>query len=288
MNLKSTFSIYFKGVLLLLCCLLGSSLYAQDKIHKKGGEVLEVKILEVSPDEIKYKLFSDPDGPIFIIDKDRILKVVYASGRSETYQNTLDDSELYIGQKNQNLKLNFLSPLLGYTHLSYERHLRPGRSMEFSLGIIGLGKKQYIEDWGEDKLIEKQAGAFASFGYKFIRLPDFKTRNQKYTHVMQGAYIKPEVMLGHFGRNAYDDSNIKTREKITFGGVLINLGKQWVYSDLFVLDIYGGIGYSFSDERDDDEDYFNYNRGRYYGMLSTGDDSSIGFSGGIRVGFMIK
>jgi hypothetical protein len=48
--------------LINLCVLflfLGLSVaIAQDKIYKKGGEVLEVKITEIGVDEIKYKLFN--------------------------------------------------------------------------------------------------------------------------------------------------------------------------------------------------------------------------------------
>lgn len=274
-------------------------LVAQDKIYKKGGEVLDVKILEVSPDEIKYKLFNDTESPIFIIDKDRLLKVIYQNGREETYQSTLNDSELYIGQKRNIVKINFLSPLLGYTQLAYEHNIKPGRSFEASVGIIGLGKKQELDNWsfGPSRGYLEQRGVFASFGYKFIKQPDFRYRNEKYTHILQGSYIKPEIMLGSFSQNNYHQQQIN-REKITFGGILINVGKQWVFSEVFVLDIYAGAGYSFNNEK---EHTYTYNNngivvettyddfsGRHYGMLSTGRGSSIGFSGGLRVGYIFK
>jgi len=42
--------------------LLHASLNAQDKVYRKNGEVLKVKVLEVSSTEIKYKLFGDDNG----------------------------------------------------------------------------------------------------------------------------------------------------------------------------------------------------------------------------------
>ena len=153
---------------------------AQDKIIKKGGETLEVKILEVGTNEIKYQLLSEPDGPIFIMDKDRILEVTYQNGRVEKYESILTDAEFYIGQKKRAIKMNFISPLLGYTQLAYEQNLKPGRSYEVSLGIIGLGKNQEVSYWDYENKFENQKGLFGSFGYKFIRIPDFTSKCKRF------------------------------------------------------------------------------------------------------------
>jgi len=115
---------------------------AQDKIYKKDKEVIEAKIFEVGSGEIKYKIYKDPDGPVYTMDKDLISKVVYENGRTEIYQSNLRNPELYADQAKDAVKINFLAPLLGYTQLNWEHNLRPGRSFELSLGIIGLGKRQ--------------------------------------------------------------------------------------------------------------------------------------------------
>ena len=43
------------------------STLAQDIITKKDGTKLITKILEVSPTEVKYKKYSNQDGPTFIL-----------------------------------------------------------------------------------------------------------------------------------------------------------------------------------------------------------------------------
>ncbi len=277
----------FKFSVLIGILLLGSDAMAQDKITKKGGEILEVKILEVSPNEIKYQLFSEPEGPIFIMDKDRILEVTYQNGRTEKYESILTDSEFYIGQKKRAIKMNFISPLLGYTQVAYEQNIKPGRSFEVSLGIIGLGKNQEFLNWNGEDWYEDQKGVFGTFGYKFIRIPDFTTNNQKYGHIMQGLYVRPEVMIGHFSNNNYNSYTEKIFvEKTTFGALTVNLGKQWVFSDFFLLDIYGGVGYAFRDSNRSD-DFYNYN-GRLYGLIAGDDDAAFAVSGGIRIGILLK
>jgi hypothetical protein len=292
--------------LFILFMIIGfSGAIAQDKIYKKGGEVLEVKITEIGVDEIKYRLFNDKDGPTYTVEKDRIVKIVYQNGRVETFTSSFNDAELYADQKKQALKINFLSPLLGYTALSYERSVKPGRSYEATLGIIGLGKRQEIgSDYNSTTRISTpvyrgQTGAYIGAGYKFIKLPDFTSRGAKFSHVMQGTYIKPEVMFGVFGSTqySYTNSNTGRRSNYTnrttaFGGVILNLGKQWVFSDVFLLDIYGGLGYNINNNKDvfttsnGETTSIEFN-GYHYGMVSTEAGSGVGLTGGIRIGILI-
>lgn len=262
--------------------------FSQDKIVKKGGETLEVKILEISPNEIKYQVFSDPTGPIYIMDKDRILEVIFENGRVERYESPLNDSELYIGQKKRALKMNFISPLLGYTQVAYERSLKPGRGYEMSLGIIGLGQNQESSSgWYGSDFKEDQRGAFGSFGFKFIRIPDFTANNQKYGHILQGTYVKPEIMVGHFSSNvyAYSNGNVE-RQQTTFGALMVNVGKQWVFSDIFLLDIYTGLGYAFQNKSHSDLNVYDYN-GRLYGLIAGDRDTTFAMSGGFRIGILL-
>jgi len=53
----------------LLTLFLFFQIYAQDKIYKLKGPVINAKVIEVGIDEIKYKLFENPDGPIYVVDK---------------------------------------------------------------------------------------------------------------------------------------------------------------------------------------------------------------------------
>jgi hypothetical protein len=62
--------------LVLILVLFSASAWSQDKIYKKGGEIVEAKITEVGTDEIKYRIFNDQSGPMYSLDKDRIIKVV--------------------------------------------------------------------------------------------------------------------------------------------------------------------------------------------------------------------
>ncbi|MGB4773858.1 MAG: hypothetical protein WBP45_01685 [Daejeonella sp.] len=275
------------------------SVYAQDKIFKRGGDILEVEITEVGTNELKYKLYNDRTGPLFTIDKERIIKVVYQNGRVETYQNSLNDAELYAAQSKNAVKINFLSPIFGYTQLNFEHNLRPGRSYELGLGIIGAGKRQKIgkSSTGANDY-RSAAGAFISGGYKFIKVPNFVKQNDRFSHIMQGTYVKPEVTLGYYGENLYkyqysqvNTEITKIRQNVFFGSLIIDFGRQLVLGDLLIIDYYAGIGYAFNKKSDrtyeNGEIYSDKYSGSNFALYSD-KDSGLGFNGGLKVGLLLN
>lgn len=289
--------------LLFILTLFLSQTFAQDKIHKKNGEIVEAKVLEIGESEIKYKIFSDQNGPTYSVDKDRLKKIIYQNGREETYEGSLRDASLYADQAKSAIKLNFLAPLAGYTQISYEKNLKPGRSYEASLGIIGLGKRQEIEDYRSNYDVNTgsytsktntfhrgAAGAFVSGGYKFIKLPNFIRNGDKYSHILQGLYAKPEVILGVYGQNKYPDFSApqaaEEKETVALGALLINFGKQWVLGDAFLIDLYAGLGYAL-DSQDNSDAFFNGYGGNHF-ALNTVEESGLGFTGGFKIGLLLN
>ncbi|MCG7858599.1 hypothetical protein MD537_16575 [Flavihumibacter sediminis] len=283
--------------LILLFCGLKS--FSQDKIYKKGGSTLKVKILEIGVDEIRYKLFEEPEGPAYAIEKDRILKIVFESGRTETYQSNLKDPELYAGQSRNAIKLNFLSPIFGHTQLGYERSLAPGRSIEATVSIIGLGRNDMVElsyydpNIGYREVKRNAAGLGLGIGYKFIRTPDFINRSVRYAHLLQGSYIKPVFYTGVYGENIleYKTNTVNTKRTTTFYGALnVELGKQWVFSDVFLVDIYGGLGYAFDNVKSDDNNWSSASdeyTAHHFSVIRTTRSPGLAFSGGLKLGMML-
>ena len=76
-----------KKVLLAFSIILGCSLsaFAQDIITKKDGTDIQAKILEVNTSEIKYKRFSNLEGPVFTMPKSDILIIRYENGENEVF-----------------------------------------------------------------------------------------------------------------------------------------------------------------------------------------------------------
>jgi len=261
--------------------LIGFYGFAQDQIIKKNLEIINCKIREVASDEIKYLLPDYPQDVIFSIEKEKVGKIVFENGQEMTFQKEMTNPENYLDQKKNALKIDFMSPLTGNTTFSYERSLKPGRSIEASLGIIGLGIDPNDVD---------QGGSFIKFGMKFIKSPDFYLQGLRYAHILKGSYFKPEIGFSLYSKDIQTDVydpysgyyyTSEDRASIFAGFIQVVLGKQWVVDDVFLIDMYGGIGYGF-------DDYDGDSGGYHYGFVVTSDDVPFSMSAGFKIGFLFK
>lgn len=252
--------------------LLSVAAKSQDKIYRNNGKVIEAKVIEVSSSEVKYKEYSNPDGPVYVLETDKIKKIVYENGKEEKFSDNLKDTERYEGQKDMGIKVNFLSALYGYSEISFEKSTGVGKGFEVSLGIIGAGKggilSYYLPSQSFTEVKRKPFGAFVSAGFKFSKLPDFILFGKtKFTHLMQGTYAKPTIYVGHYKENQIQEkasNNFEVgKQSVTFGALQLELGKQWVLGDNFLLNIYSGIGIGFDNKKEGIK-YLNTGNNNYY------------------------
>jgi len=285
-----------KIILLFLISLFTTQLFSQDKIYKLKGTVINAKVIEIGTDEIKYKLFENPDGPVYVVDKSTLNRIEFANGKVEKYTSSFKDPQNYEGQLTKAIKFNFLSPLLGYAQFSFEKSVSPLKSYELGLGIIGAGKNYQIDNYyvnGQYQPYKRNAfGVFVDAGYKFNKLPNFFSKGTRMTHVMQGTYIKPTATLGFYKDNAlsYKTGNpvIINRHNI-FGAIILNFGRQWVFGEKFLVDLYYGIGYAFDNTKNDNSNnYYSDNLYNHFVIQKAGSGANLGFSGGVKIGLLIK
>ncbi|MBL7744357.1 MAG: hypothetical protein JNN00_12850 [Chitinophagaceae bacterium] len=287
-----------KTSFLLIFFLLAISLTrAQDKIYRKNGKIVEAKVLEIGSSEVKYKEFNNLDGPIYVLETDRIVKIVFENGKVQKFTEDLKDPERYSDQLRKAVKFDFMGPLLGYSQISFEKATDVGKGYEISIGVIGAGKSSRLDYYDSDlrSVRRNQFGFFVSGGYKFGKLPDFilfgKTR---YSHMMQGTYAKPIVYIGNYKENRVLWKNNSSyeigKQNVTFGAIEIELGRQWVFGDKFLLDIYNGFGYGF-DNKKSSNDYYDFEddiTAYNYANARLGRSPGFSYSFGIKLGLLIK
>ena len=281
---------------LFVVILFTTTSYSQDVIFKRNGSQVKAKITEIGTSEIKYKVPGNPEGPVYAIDKSSVNKIVYQNGREEVYVPDLKDMENYSGQLTKAIKIDFFSPLLGFTQISFEKSLGVGKSYELSLGIIGLGKTSRLEyyDMAFRNVNRKQLGAFVSAGYKFNKLPDFIFERTRFTHIMQGGYVKPIFYLGNYSENqivykSVTQSYNVEKQNTTFGALQIEFGNQWVFGDKFLLDVYWGFGYGADNKsKADNQDYNEVSNAYNYGNARLGKSPGFSTTFGLKAGLLIK
>ncbi len=284
-----------KVLTLILFALFSSiSLQAQDVIHRKNGKTMEVKVLEIGDVEVKYKLFTQPDGVTYVMDASLIKKIVLANGAVHKFDEggTIENKEYYLGQNKSAYKVSFLAWTLGYTNFTYERNLKPGASIEAKVGIIGLGRNEEIYTSGTSKIKTDQRGITLGFGYKFTHKPDYYSSRQRYAHLLKGGYIRPEVNFSFYGENTYGYTGTSTyktqRQKSTVGTLMLCAGKQWIFDNKFAVDFSVGVGTGFVSRtgRVNNNTFFDSDFTTRYG--NTVAPNNMAFSMGLNIGILGK
>lgn len=268
---------------------------AQDKIFMLSGKIIECKVTEVGTEEIKYKVSTDADAAVYAVKRIDVKKIEFADGRVEKFSDELEDPELYADNNKTAWKMDFMSPLFGSAIFSYERSIKPGFSIEGGLGIIGAG----LDPEGVNP-----RGALVRFGPRFMKTPDFRKGSLRYYHVLKGAYIQPMLTFGAFGADqtyySYNPNTMisetkLTRETTTYGSLMVVFGKQSVYSNVFLFDLYAGFGWGFNNTTTNNIpvganlEYFNMPRPRRtYGSVVGSGDFPLAGTLGVKIGFLTK
>ena len=74
----------FSGILAFLLC--STAAFAQDIITTRSGEDIKAKITEIGLNDIKYKRWESPDGPLIVIAKDKVLLIRYEDGTKDIFE----------------------------------------------------------------------------------------------------------------------------------------------------------------------------------------------------------
>ncbi|MGD1841800.1 MAG: hypothetical protein ACFB0B_13025 [Thermonemataceae bacterium] len=72
-------------ICLLACLITAQASFAQDILMLKNGEELEIKTLEVGESTIKYKKFTNLEGPTYTVEKSKVFKIKYENGGEDLF-----------------------------------------------------------------------------------------------------------------------------------------------------------------------------------------------------------
>lgn len=75
------------SLLLLFLTLLGYAAHAQDLLTRRNGDEVQVKVVEITPNEVKYHRTDNPDGPLISVWRGDVFMIRYANGTKEVFSN---------------------------------------------------------------------------------------------------------------------------------------------------------------------------------------------------------
>ena len=86
--------------LLLFIVLFCTSLItmAQDVIVKKDGSIIQSKVMEINGVEIKYKKWSNQEGPMYSIIRSEVNSINFQNGEVELFANETQSTRSIIGR----------------------------------------------------------------------------------------------------------------------------------------------------------------------------------------------
>jgi hypothetical protein len=279
-------SIRYIVLSIAILCIFSTTIFAQDKIVRRNSDTISCKVIKIGSEVITYKL-ADPGLTVeFEIALTKVEKIIFENGteygidylekaRESTESNSAD---LFLVQRKKTIEWNFTALFEGVTELGYEKALKPGQSYELNLAIIGLGFN-IMSDFTADK---NPFGIGFKAGYKFMRSPDFYLSKMRYSHILKGSYVNPEIAFAAYGGGTTSDwdGNEMSISDIK-GAFLLTFGKQIVYSDRFLVDSYCSMGFGFRTSND-----LEYGFTSYYFFVGEGG-FPLAFTWGVRIGLLL-
>ncbi len=242
----------FFGVLSVVASVF--TMHAQDIIYTTSGNKITAKVTELNTSDVKYKDFSNLEGPTYVISKVEVVVIQFSDGTSQIINENppslepkkpeekqekapakKKDFNLYYLNKNL-LSINALALANGDVTLLYDREL-----LDSKLCLTFLGGYNFNPNMGGlNGLI---AGAYqhtkknydAGFGISFM------PRNTRRVQYFVG-------LLGKYMSYNYEDLNVVNGQSVTAASkgsqLAIMLNNGWVFRVTPNLNfkIFGAIG----------------------------------------------
>lgn len=231
--------------LLLLFIALGTyKVVAQDVIVLKDGSTIISKVLEINQHDIKYKKYSNQNGPTYTINKIDIMSINYENGERDVFESSdRDNNEEPVVKNEQAPKQVIKQPdnnneylIEIHNRILESKEKKKGRDAKGAFFILGVRSSSVmstedIEISFERKVLENPNGGKRPYYYINI-----KNKTDKIIYIDKGNCFRVEKLLN---KNFcyYDNSQQLTVTNGSSSGGALGLG-----SVASVLGIGGAIG----------------------------------------------
>jgi hypothetical protein len=265
-------------IALLILLVLGSTqLLAQDTLYRVDGRVSNVRIIEVNNNQVKYRNPEGQGGPLFVLNRMEVLKIVYSDGKTEKFNanattlpgnlnysygsvwsaNVPKPDPLRTNFKRRYVNLNVTDYFAGAITLGYEYFTKDGDyslRIPVSIGLNSLGASAFKvrETEYEDRQSYYRENKKFSTGFECYYYP--------YGQGKVRYYFGPAIEIGWFdytdeivlGSFPYTLKDVEMNG--TFQSVLVHQGVLFQPTAEINFNIGIGFGYCQSRFRHQDAD----------------------------------
>lgn len=241
-----------KIVFWLFWMLSYNSLYSQDSLFRKGSPPLAIKMLKITVFEIMYKNYSNPNGPVYIIDKKTAWYIKFENGEVDSlhfdFNAKIEKLSNNIIHGHNTIGINLFDLSQNAFTLDYERFFK-NRKWSFvfpisigfkSLGLIANEKYLYDENNKYDFFYYNPNKIFSSgLGIKFYPLPE------RLLKLFMGISFETGTFDYYYlkGTQPFPSNNFETKKaNAQFYSGLITMGGNIKLSKHFNLQALMGLG----------------------------------------------
>lgn len=239
---------------------ISSFLFAQDTLYRSDGTRQAVKIIEVHESQVKYKMSSKVDGPMYVVNKEDIKKIVYENGATDTFPilksiNAIQKDPRSIDFGRNFISLNMTDLFLGSLTIGYERTFKSGNysiRCPLSLGLISLGLASPVTNYSNTLNQFISGLSTNSYSGYYNRDKIFSTGLDFYYYNSgQGKskfYFGPSLEFGQFNYWTYDYDFLNAynykKEQGTYYAFLLQTGFLLQPDKHLNISINAGLGYA--------------------------------------------
>ena len=165
-----------RSLLLALCFIVHTcACFAQDIIVTKDSKRIEAKVAEVNADNVRFKRFDNPDGPLYTLLKSDIITIIYQNGRVEVF-----DTESSKSSTSASVPASSSAPA--------------SVPVQAAQNNSGAAKRPANVPTGKEQ-IKRQKKEIAYFN-KVMKSNDYKTR-EKYTGLIGNEELLYRIVVEH-------------------------------------------------------------------------------------------
>ena len=253
-----------KLIILLFLVSAFGSLQAQDVIIKNNGDSIYCKVKEVGIDNIKYVQPNLSSETIFYISKAIVHSIYFENnsfiiisydkndGSTKRQATNIPTGPIEYNKtdKKMSIKINTLAMVTGSFELSLERSIKRGISFDIG-GAYVFSSADYLVTGAQ---MNQTYGYYLRGGIKFIKSSDKYLHQQSQPHILQGFFVKPEIIYSSINR--YHDYTYGAKPVYyQCTSLIVNVGKQFVMNNAMSIEWNVGIGLGISNDNNGAEFY---------------------------------
>lgn len=264
-----------KYLLLATILLSVSSIFAQDTIKKKNGEVLKVVVKEINDTQIKYYHFDDPNQVLFTLDRMMVTDINFSYGKKYKEEEPIMTDEYFVDDANMAVKLSMSGLWWNAAIVSFDKAINPKSGYQISAKLFGIG-------FGPSSNNHEDVSGFGlEFGYR-LKFGGLKKKKWEYrpNHLLAGGYIMPTV-----GFNSIKSATDYRSDESNVIHIGVNFGKQKVVQNQIIIDYYAGFSFYGGSQKSRSNN--GWDEVFDYSVLSAGDvfgSKNLAVSLGLKIG----